>query len=402
LPTVSLTKAHDPLSDAEVLDAVAETVRLAGGLGGIVRRGSTVLIKPNLFAPIRAPATTDPRVVAAMVRLAQDAGAGRVLVADGRSISTFKFRSPQNTTRHVLQATGVGRAAEDAGAEVLCLEETQTVSVQIPGGRILRQAEAFRPFVEAGVVINIPTLKMHSMTLVTLGVKNLHGVLTDDWKYFAHRSDLPQKLVDILRIRRPEFTLIAGIHGLQSDHSDLAGAVDSGVLIASPDVVAADAVASAVMGLDPLEVETTRIADLDGLGVGRLDRLDITGVRIEQVRRPFKRPDVRLTGVFESLDMYVGGVCIGCEYYIRRGLDRLQEEGLLDRPDRLKVVCGVDPKVPDYLPPTVVIVGDCALASEGVKRLRASLYLRDEGILVPGCPPMEFRKRSAEVLRGAM
>lgn len=398
MPTVSIVKAHDPLSDAQVHEAVAETVRLAGGLGDIVRRGSTVLVKPNLFAPLPAPATTDPRVVAAIVKLAQDAGASRVLVADGRSISTFKFRAPDNTTRHVLETTGVGRAAEGAGAEVFGLEENDAVSIQVPGAKVLRRADVFRSFVEADVVINLPTMKIHSMALVTLGIKNLHGVLTDACKYFAHRTDLPQKLVEILRIRKPEFTLISGIEGLEGDHSDLSGIVDSGVLVASADIVAADAAASAVMGLDPLEVETTRIADLEGLGVGRLEQLDVVGASIEDVRRPFRRPDIRLTGVFEEIDMYVGGVCVACEYYIRRGLDRLKAEGLLDRPDRLQIVCGVDPKVPADLRGQVIIVGDCAIASEGVKRLRANLFLRDEGVIVPGCPPMEFRQWSVEAL----
>ncbi len=398
LSEVAIVKANDPHSDADVLDAVAETVRLAGGLDSIVHRGDTVLIKPNLFAPLPAPATTDPRAVAAMVRLARDAGAGRVIVADGRSISTYKFRSP-NTTWGVLEATGIGRAAEDAGAEVLALEETETLTINVPAAKVLRRADVFRPFVEADVVINLPAMKIHSMALVTLGIKNLHGVLTDQYKYFAHRNDLPQKLVEILRIRKPEFTLICGIQALEGDHSDLSGIVDAGVLIASPDVVAADAVASAVMGLDPLEVETTRIADREGIGVGRIEQLAVAGVSIQDVRRPFRRPDIRLVGVFEEIDMYAGGVCLGCQYYIRRGLDRLKKEGLLDRGERLSIVCGVDPKVPEELPGQVIIVGDCALASEGVKRLRAKLFLRGEGIIISGCPPMEFRARSAEVLR---
>ncbi len=397
LSEVAIVKAHDPLSDAAVLEAAREAVRLAGGLDGIIHRGDTVLIKPNLFAPIPAPATTDPRAVAAMVRLARDAGAGRVLVADGRSISTYKFRSP-NTTWGVLEATGVGRAAEEAGAEVLALEETETLTINVPAAKVLRRADVFRPFVEADVVINLPAMKIHSMALVTLGIKNLHGVLTDQYKYFAHRSDLPHKLVEILRIRKPEFTLICGMQALEGDHSDLSGTVDAGVLITSPDVVAADAVASAVMGLDPLEVETTRIADLECIGVGRLERLVIAGAAIEDVRRPFRRPDIRLVGVFEEIDMYAGGVCLGCQYYIRRGLDKLKKEGLLDRKQRISVVCGVDPKVPEELPGRVIIVGDCAIASEGVKRLRANLFLRGEGIIIPGCPPMEFRQKSVEML----
>lgn len=398
MPTAAIVKAHDPLSDADVMDAVAEAVRLAGGLGGFVHRGDSVLIKPNLFAPLAAPATTDPRAVAAMVRLARDAGAGRVIVADGRSISTYKFRSP-NTTRDILEVTGVGRAAEEAGAEALALEETEALGVQVEAAKVLREAEVFRPFVEADVVINLPSMKIHSMALVTLGIKNLHGVLTDQYKYFAHRSDLPQKLVEILRIRKPEFTLICGIQALEGDHSDLSGAVDAGVLIASHDVAAADAVASAVMGLDPLEVETTRIADIEGLGVGRIEQLDVAGARIADVRRPFRRPDIRLAGVFEEVDVYAGGVCLGCQYYIRRGLDRLKKVGLLDGPERLQIVCGVDPKVPQELRGQVIIVGDCAIASENVKRLRANLFLRGEGVTIPGCPPMEFRARSAEALR---
>ncbi|MCL6630916.1 MAG: DUF362 domain-containing protein, partial [Armatimonadetes bacterium] len=98
-PNVAITKISRPISDQAVLDAVWEAVSLASGRQLPIRQGDVVVIKPNIFAPSRAPTTTDPRVVGALVRLAWDAGAKDVIVAEGRSISTAKFRNSHNTTR---------------------------------------------------------------------------------------------------------------------------------------------------------------------------------------------------------------------------------------------------------------------------------------------------------------
>jgi len=381
--------------------AVGEAVSLAGDLKALVG-GRRVVIKPNVFAPYPPPTTTDPRVVAALVGLARDAGASRVLVAEGRSVSTARFRSEHNTTPACCAVTGMDRAVAEAGAEFVALEDDEFVEVALPHSDLLKSAHVARTILDAEALINVPVMKIHSLTLVTLCIKNLHGILCDVDKvqFHCYREEaLARKLVDLLLIKPPALNVVDGLLGQEGDHASSGRPVEMGVVIAGQDPVATDAVTSAVMGLDPFEVATTRIAARRGLGVGDLRKIEVVGAPIAQVRRPFARPDVEISAArFPGLKVYAGDYCLACAYYTRRGLDTLRAKGLLDEEHPLSLVIGKEPLVPDDIPGKVVLVGDCALESESVKRLRDCLLVQDRLHAVHACPPMELRIRAEELL----
>jgi len=397
---VAISRVSPQADQGAVLAAVAAAVEAAGPLGKVVARGSHVVIKPNVFAPLPPPATTDPRVVAALVELCWQAGASEVTVAEGRSISTAKFRPRHNTTWECYQVTGMADAVRAVGARLHALEDDEFVDVPLPDGRVLTRPRVARTILDAEVLINAPVLKNHSLTLVTLGIKNLHGVVSDEDKLHGHSyRDLPRKLAELLMIRKPDLTVIDGLRGLGGDHADLGQTIDVGAIIAGQDTLAVDVVAAAVMGIEAGEVETIAEAAAAGLGVADFSRIEVTGASVESVRKAFPRPDLEISGHrFPGLTMYAGDYCRGCQYYVRRGLDRLVEHGLLS-PDRpLTLVIGRDPQVPARLPGTVVIVGDCACQSPSVKRLRDHLLLDNRLRIIYACPPMEFRIRARDLL----
>ena len=364
--------------------------------------GKTVVLKPNVFAPRGAPTTTDPRVVVAVGELCREAGAGRVVVAEGRSISTAKYRKGANSTRQCFEAVGMSQAVEAAGLDVVYLEEDEFVEVEVPGAQVLHTAHVPRTILEADVFVNLPVMKIHSLTLVTLAIKNLHGIISDYDKLYRHcyrELALARKLTDILRIRRIDLNVMDALVAQEADHAADGRPVEMGLILASRDAVALDAVAGAVMGLGPEEVDTTRLAGEAGLGEADLAKIEVVGEPIEAVRRPFARPDVELSEAkFPGLRLYAGDYCRSCSYYIRRGLDRLKQEGLLDEEHPLALVVGRDPEAPEDLDCPVAILGDCALASPSVKPLRDRLLLRGKLNAVYACPPMEFRIRAAEML----
>lgn len=397
-PIVAVTRV-DELADAGSIErAVREAVSLSCDFVELCR-GRRVVLKPNVYCPSPAPTTTDPRVIAALVRLAYASGARLVTVAEGRSISTSLFRKHANTTRACFEAVGMNRAAIDNGAEVAYLEEDEFVEVPCPEARILKTAHVARTIAEAETLINVPVLKNHSLTLVTLGVKNLHGVVSDQDKLFAHDyRRIPAKLVDILRTCRPALTVIDGVRGQEGDHADLGAPVDTGVIISGTDTVAVDAVGGEIMGLENLEVDTTRIAHEQGLGVGDITNVQVYGVNIDTVRRTFARPDIEISEErFPGIRVFAGDYCKGCEYYVRRGIDRLVEAGVLDPSDTLTLVFGKEPAVSPEIEGRVCILGDCALESDSVKALRDRLWLTGRLRLVYCCPPMEFRMRALEM-----
>lgn len=397
--SVSISRAERPFSQETIEKAVRDAVNRVCDFNSIAK-GGRVVIKPNVFCPSPPPTTTDPRVVVSLVRMAREAGASRVIVAEGRSISTAKFRSSGGTTRECFQATGMLAAVEKAGAEVVFLEEDEFVQVEVPDAVVLNKASVPRSILEADAFVNVPVMKNHSLALITMGIKNLHGVISDMDKLFGHDyRRLPDKLADILRIRKPNLTVLDGIVGQEGDHAELGNPVEMGLIMASTDTVALDAAASAVIGLEPMEVETTACAAREGLGEADLSRIQIVGESIASVRRPFARPDIEVSNEkFPGLRVYAGDYCRGCEYYIRRGLDKLAQSGDIDPERPIAIVFGKEPEVPDSIAGPVLIIGDCAMSSESVKQLRNRLFLEGRLRIVYTCPPMEFRMRAKELV----
>ena len=402
MPSVSIVRSQS-LTDLTASRAAAEQA-IAGvcDLHDLVRPGQTVVLKPNVFCPRPAPTTTDPRVVVAVGQLAREAGAGRVIVAEGRSVSTARYRHGNNRTRDCFDVVGMTRAVHEAGFEIVCLEEDEFREVEVPGADILLRAQVPRTILEADVLINLPVLKIHSLTLVTLAIKNLHGIVSDEDKLYQHCYRdlvLARKLTDLLLIRCPDLNVLDALVGQEGDHADEGQVVEMGLIMASRDAVALDAVAGAVMGLGPGEVDTTRIAGERGLGESDLSLIEVVGERIESVRHPFARPDIELSEEkFPGLRVYGGDYCRSCSYYIRRGLDRLRKEGLLDEGHPLTVVVGKEPAVPEEVSCPVFILGDCALAAESVSALRGRGRAGGGVHELAACPPMAFRIRAADML----
>jgi uncharacterized protein (DUF362 family) len=341
-------------------------------------------------------------VVVAVGELCREAGAGRVIVAEGRSISTARYRKGASTTRGCFEAVGMDRAVSEAGFDIVYLEEDESREIEVPGGQVLRRASVPRTILEADIFINIPVMKIHSLTLVTLAIKNLHGIVSDYDKLYQHcyrELALARKLTDILGIRRVDLNVMDALLGQEADHAADGRPVEMGLILASRDAVALDAIAGLIMGIDPAEVDTTRLAAEAGLGEAGPERIEVMGEPVAAVKRPFERPDVELSEAkFPGLRLYAGDHCLSCTYYIRRGLDRLRQEGLLDERHPLAVVVGKDPDVPGDLACPVAILGDCALGSESVKPLRDRLLLRGKLNAIYACPPMEFRIRAADML----
>jgi uncharacterized protein (DUF362 family) len=381
---------------------VQQAVAQACDLPELIRPGQTVVLKPNVFCPRPAPTTTDPRVVVAVGQLALEAGAGRVIVAEGRSVSTARYRASQNRTRDCFEAVGMTRAVEEAGFEIAYLEEDVFREVDVPGADLLHKAQVPRTILDADVLINLPVMKIHSLTTVTLAVKNLHGIISDHDKLFQHSYRdlaLARKLTDILRVRRPDLNVLDGLVGQEGDHAADGQPVEMGLIMASTDAVALDAAAGAVMGLTLADVDTTRIAGEAGLGQSDLSLIDIVGESIDSVRRPFAKPDVELSEEkFPGLRICAGDYCRSCSYYVRRGLDRLKQEGLLDEKYPLTIIVGREPDVPADVQGPVVILGDCAVESHSVKALEAKLLRRGGLHTIQACPPMAFRMRAKDML----
>ena len=158
-PIVAIAHTNEKHRSAErVLALVREAVDLLGGIQKFVKAGATVLIKPNqtVFYSAEEGCTTDPLVVGALIRLAKEAGAAKVQIAE----SSGGFFS----SLECMKVTGMAAVAEREGAELIDLgsDDTSNRIVQIPNGRVIQEVSLPVPLLEADVIIDVPKAKNHS------------------------------------------------------------------------------------------------------------------------------------------------------------------------------------------------------------------------------------------------
>jgi uncharacterized protein (DUF362 family) len=214
-------------------------------------------------------ATTNPWVVGALVKLAMEAGAGRVRVMDypfGGSADAAYARS------------GIQEQVLAAGGEMEIMSKFKFLAADIPDGRDLRQADIYDDVLQADVLIDVPVAKHHSLARLTLGMKNLLGVI---WDRGAIHRDLGQRVADLTSRVRPTLTVIDAVRILTA-HGPTGGSLDDvkklDTLIASPDIVAADSYAATLFGLQPTDLAYIQAGAAMGLG-----RSDLANLKIEEL-----------------------------------------------------------------------------------------------------------------------
>lgn len=257
------------------LDAVRQGIKAVlaplGGMGQFVRPGMRVLLKPNLLsdATWEQAVTTHPAVLRAVAEMVQGAS-GTVWIADSPG-------GPLAENPQVYRKTGATEVAGQVGAELLLLEGVTWKQVNGNSYYIAR------PVLEADLVINLPKLKTHGLTLYTGAIKNLFGVVPGQRKRELHvrapgMVEFSQVLVDVLSLVRPGLTIMDGVLGQEGDGPGASGTPHwYRCLAASTDAVALDAVMVQAMGYRAGQVVQLTQAAAMGLGVDGLDNIEVVG-----------------------------------------------------------------------------------------------------------------------------
>ncbi len=367
----------------ESVDSVTELVKKAVFASCDLRKivtGKKVLIKPNLVRPIpnKLSTITDPRVIRAVALLTIEAGATKVVVGEKPGYRLF--------ARSVFETAKIGELLKDLDVKMSFFDEEECSEVDIPNARVFNRIRVPKVVLDSDVLINLPKMKTHMHTLVSLGIKNLHGLTMDDQRLFYHRNDVNYKIVDILRLKKPALTVTDGIWPMEGQAPHYGETVkDFNVVVAGTDVVATDAVTCSIMGIEPYEVDAIRIAHMEGLGCGDLKRIEIVGEKPEAVRRHFKRGCISSAGVFPNVLCVEGGACLGCLSAIRHSLDRLSHEGKLERLKKITIYTG---KPMPETPAMTNCEGDLWLVGNCASELLFTQHGgKKRGNIIPGCAP---------------
>ena len=246
-----------------------EAIRAFGGIRKFVKPGQTVVVKPNIgwdVEPERA-GNTNPLLVNRIIKHCFDAGAKDVYVFDHTCDNWKKSYSD----------SGIERAAKDAKAKVVSGDsESYYHEVTVKQGKRLKKAKVHELILESDVFINVPVLKNHGSTELTIGMKNLMGVVWD--RGYWHQNDLHQCIADFAAFRKPDLTVVDAYNVMKRNGPrgvSKADVVTMKSLLISTDIVAADAAAAKLFGKDPSDIGYIKIANDMHIGTMQLDGLPI-------------------------------------------------------------------------------------------------------------------------------
>lgn len=372
-------------------DSLMETIQACKGLSGL-RPGDRVLIKPNLVGwddnyPVPPYGVyTTSRMVEDMLSLLKDAGAAKITIGEG----SVRNNRRVSTTEIIYSKFGYLYFKERYGVELVDLLDGHFTEVKAGWGNLSMSTLAL----EADFFINMPVLKTHNVTKVSLGLKNLKGCLHMRSRKFCHQSDHPLDFYCSLfaEVIRPSLTVLDGIYGLERGPFVPGTAYRFDTLIASRDALAVDIAGAKILGFDGKEVpHIFMCAERMGRSTS-LEGIFVTGVALEEMARPLKwdfewREDnsgpkmwdrLGITGI--SLPKYDQTLCSGCAALYNPLLMMITsayQEGAFHG---MEVLTGKMMRHTKGFP-TTVLFGNCAIKAH---RRDGDI---EHAVLVPGCPP---------------
>jgi len=267
-PYVAVTRGDD----VDII--VKKAITALGGMDRFVQKGNDVIIKPNICNAGNSweyASTTNPQVVASLVTLCLEAGAEKVRVMD---------QPFAGTPEKGYERSGISEMVKAAGGEMEIMSPMKFRDFEIPEGIDIKQWSVYADCLETDVLINVPIAKHHALARLTLGMKNLMGIIENRPQF---HFNLGQRLADLTSLVQPQLTVIDAIRILKNHGptgGDLADVEQTNMIIASHDMVAADSFTTRLFGLTPGDIPALRFAEKMRLGVTDLGSIEIKEINV--------------------------------------------------------------------------------------------------------------------------
>jgi uncharacterized protein (DUF362 family) len=262
-PDIAVVRAGEPE------DLVRKAIDALGGMKRFVKKGDNVIIKPNIGPAMRSyeyAATTNPWVLAAIVKMCLESGAGRVRVMD---------KPFSGTAESGFANSGIREQVEKAGGEIEIMSRFKFAATDIPQGRDIKKWEIYEDILKADVLINVPIAKQHNSSRLTLGMKNLMGTINSAQMF---HTNIHQRIADLASRVKPTLTIIDAVRILVANGptgGNLNDVRKLDTIIASTDIVATDSYATSLFGLKAEDIAHIKIAADMGIGRSDLSKLNI-------------------------------------------------------------------------------------------------------------------------------
>ncbi|MDD5678551.1 MAG: DUF362 domain-containing protein [Kiritimatiellae bacterium] len=269
---VSLVKTHRGIKEG-----LSDALDLIGGLGCYVTHGDRVMLKPNLNG---IEGCTNKQLVESLIQLLSDFSVRKVFIAE----STF---GDKNATNMFFHKTGYSELARKYGIELFNLNESETVEVKVAKPLVLEKLRIAKEVYEADRIINLPNMKVHYATGITLAMKNLKGLLVGNEKRHFHEVGLDKAIADLNNTIRPCLNVVDAISCMERMGPRGGDIINLDLIMAGEDAAEVDCIGCAVMGYDIDEVRYLKyFIEANGIYIGKIN---VVGERIEDVRHSFKK-----------------------------------------------------------------------------------------------------------------
>jgi uncharacterized protein (DUF362 family)/Pyruvate/2-oxoacid:ferredoxin oxidoreductase delta subunit len=254
-------------------ESVSEAVNKAFELFPLKLAGKRVLIKPNVLrgSEPKEAICTHPAVLRAVVDKVETMGPASIVVGDnpgmfsyGANEESFRIAGLTDAAKGYYQNIGIESKQVDFNPDFLA-----KVSVS-------------KVVLETDVIISLPKFKTHGLTVITGAIKNSYGLLPGAQKAKLHKAAgspyrFHEMLVDVFRLRKPELFIMDAVVGMEGNGPASKDLREIGLILASDNAVAMDAVVATIMGCDPNRLRFLQKAKEAGLGDYDLNTIQLIG-----------------------------------------------------------------------------------------------------------------------------
>ena len=269
-PTATVSRDIAVAKEGTPFDNTVAAVEALGGMSTFVKPGARVLINPNVSGhlPPDAAVNTHPHVVGALIKMCRDVGAGEVVVGNFNSAKNYKIGR-------------MNEVAEKYGAELKPLGDKKEFfkRIEVPKGKALDHLFVSQDYLAADVLINVPVAKHHTVSRMSLGMKNLMGLVMNRWAVF-HRErgkHLNQCIADLASAVKSTLIVVDANKMIVTKGPVGPGQqIEPKKVIAGTDPVAVDVLAAQLLSYGKEDIPLFRLAYDHGLGEIDLNKMNVT------------------------------------------------------------------------------------------------------------------------------
>jgi len=308
-------------SDESIRAMLDHCLKDLGGIEQLIPSDSRILLKPNMVIakPNSSGATTNPLILDALIEHLMCTSPREIIIGESSQIG--------DDTMEAYRISGIQDVARKWKATLLDFKKDRQISLEIPVGKAIKEVLVAETVKNIDYLINLPILKVHSQTKVTIGMKNLKGCIHDKEKSRFHRLNLHQCIVDLNTVLIPDLNIVDAT--LCSFSWELGGTpVHLNTILAGKNILAVDIIAASMLGYGLDEIAHLQLAAKAGLGPTNKEEIHIISPKKLKEIQPGKSADIIKEPYYHLPELQVieKGACTSCKGALLAAMRRLDNE----------------------------------------------------------------------------